>query len=193
MNAATSTVAHFLGQFARRKGLKILAAVRDREDIKSLRKTLTSHCANSVMTEEELEGGFDGRKVVLAFDAVFGAQGQKLINILTPGGTYISYGFLGGLGPDVSIAISQQLIHGKNLTFKAFGLSAALGRTSREEQQNLTGWIDSLFKEGRLTMPLLETVRWDQDGDAEKAFWETVWVADSGKVGHQKQVIMFSK
>ena len=64
---------------------------------------------------------------------------------------------------------------------------------SSEEQETLIGWMDSLLKKGQLTMPLLETVRWDQDGDAEKAMRQAVWVADSGKMGQQKQVIIFSE
>lgn len=144
-----------------------------------------------MITEEELEGGSDRKKVVLAFDAVFGDQGQKLIKTLKPGGTYITYRFRGGLGPDFSIAISQQLIFVKNLTFKAFRLSAALGRMSGEEQEILIGWMNSLLKKGQLTMPLLETVRWDQDGHAEKTMRQAVWVADNGNLGQQKQVIIF--
>ena len=191
MNAATSTVAHFLGQFARMKGLKTLAVVRDRENVQDIKRRLKNHCADCVITEEELEKAENGRKVVLAFDAVFGAQGQKLIQTLTAGGTYISYGFLGGFGSDVSISISQPSIFVKNLFFKGFRLSATLATRSNEEQERLIEWFDNLLKTGQLTMPLVENVRWNGGDDAEKGMTEAIKVAGSGKIGQQKQIILF--
>jgi len=195
MNGATGVIAHFLGQFAHAQGLKVASVIRDRPAATAVADTLRNHAADSVLTESEL-GSTDklqDRHIVLAFDAVFGPAGQSLASALSPGGVYISYGFMGGWDPSSNISISQPLIVLRNIVFKAFRFSSALAAVSDEHQRALCIWILEMLATGSLTMPLIETVTWSQREAAEEKLKDAVRRAISGEIGQQKQVFVFTK
>ena len=194
MNAATGVVPHFLGQFARMSGLKVISVVRDRPDIGQVSSVLQNHGADLVISESELANNHElhDKHIVLAFDAVFGTAGQKLISMLSPGGVYVSYGFLGGLGPASSISISQPLIFIRNITFKAFRLSAALASLSDAELEKLCAWMSDLLKERALTMPLINPVQWDAKSPNEASLLQAIDAANCNNLGQHKSIFVFS-
>lgn len=85
LNAATGVIAHFLIQFAHKKGLKVICVVRHRLDIAGTKKTLNNHGADIVLEESELctTDVFESKKIMLGFDAVFGLEGEKIIEKLS--------------------------------------------------------------------------------------------------------------
>ncbi|KAL8687235.1 MAG: hypothetical protein Q9224_005211 [Gallowayella concinna] len=194
MNGATSVIAHFLGQFAHARGLKVISIIRDREDAEATARLLKRHSADIVLQSHEVESTkeLQNKRIMLGFDAVFGPGGSQLINCITPGGRYVSYGFLGGLGPGSAIPISQELIFIKHLTFKSFRLSAALAAMTEDEQSALCGWISIQLQKGRLTMPLLESIEWNGEVPDERMLKEAIAKASVGGLGQYKQIFRFS-
>ena len=192
VNAATSTVAHFITRLARLKGLEVISVIRDRDDASRVSQSLRRHGSSAVLEERELPHAqvLKDKKIILAYDAVFGEAGQRLIGTLSPGATYVAYGFLGGLNAEAKINIDQGLIFLKNITFRGFRLSAALSALGDEEQEALLSVFSKQLQEGQLTMPLLNTVEWPKDGSV-KALEQAVAGADSGVLGQHKTIFTF--
>ncbi|KNG81929.1 hypothetical protein ANOM_009722 [Aspergillus nomiae NRRL 13137] len=169
LNAATGWIARMVVQFALLKGCP-------------------SICARVVVTESQLanEGPAAiaaGKRITLALDAVFGQSGQRLAAMLAPGATFINYGSLGGAGGQV--VLSQELIFWKQITFKNFRLSQALGRYTEEAQIDLLSWFTTLFEEGKITAPSVNRVDWAEDGDGGnlESKVQSVLAKVGGKVG----------
>ena len=192
VNAATSTVAHFLIQFANAKGLHVICVIRDRDDAAKTKQMLQRHGAALVWEEKDMPEAeaIQSKKITLAFDAVFGEAGQKLISALTPGAKYVAFGFLGDPGPGAQLVINQELIWLKDITFCGFRLSKALLALSGDEQEALFAHFSRQLHEGQLTMPMLDLVNWPGDGEVE-VLKKTVADANSGEMGRQKKVIVF--
>ncbi|KAL8751609.1 MAG: hypothetical protein Q9199_006297 [Rusavskia elegans] len=194
MNGGTSVIAHFLGQFAHAKGLKVISIIRNRKDAAATATMLKRHGADIVLQDHEVEmtAQMQHKRIMLGFDAVFGGSGNQLMNCISPGGTYVAYGFLGGLGAGSELLIGQELIFVKYLTLKAFRLSAALAAMTEDEQSALCDWISTELQKGRLTMPCLEHVEWNGEAPDEKMLKEAIHKASVGGLGQCKQVFLFS-
>lgn len=192
VNAATSTVAHFITRLARLKGLQVISVIRDRDDATKVAESLRRHGSSVVLEERELSQAdvLKDKKIILGYDAVFGEAGQRLIGTLSPGATYVTYGFLGGLNAEAKISIDQGLIFLKNIAFRGFRLSSALSALSDEEQEALLSMFSKQLQEGQLTMPLLNLVDWPKDGNVE-ALEQAVAGADGGVLGQHKKIITF--
>jgi len=194
INAATGVVAHFLTQFANLKGMNVICIIRDREDAQREKLTLQKHGAAVVLEEKELSDSLalDGKQIMLGFDAVFGAGGQTLLNMLSPGATYVVYGFQGGLHTGVHVEATQELIFLKNITFKGFRLSAALAAMKDQEQEALFVLFSEQLRKGQLTMPLLEPVDWNAKADNAEVLQDAIRRAGKGRIGQHKMVFVFS-
>ena len=197
-NGATGIITHFIAQFARLRGLHVISVIRDRSDAASVKRTLQSHGASIVIQEQDLlddNNVFAGKRIMLGLDSVFGGAGQNLVRRLSPGATYVSYGFLGAQGMNGSLAVTADLIWGKNITFKGFRLSSAVAARSEQEQLELYAWFASLLQRNQLTRPSLEFFEWDaqkNDPDAiEKGLKETIQKASSDDVGRAKTMLLF--
>lgn len=194
MNGGTSVIAHFLGQFAHAKGLKVISIIRNRKDAAATANMLKRHGADIVLQDHEIEltEPMQNRRIMLGFDAIFGDSGNQLLKCISPGGTYVSYGFVGGLGAGSELLISQELIFIKHLTLRAFRLSAALAAMTEGEQSALCDWLSMEVQEGRLTMPPLEYVEWNGEAPDERMLKEAICKANIGAQGQCKQVFLFS-
>ena len=109
-NAATSTVSHFVSQFAQFYGVNIVSIIRDRTDAEErnrIERSLKCHGASLVLTESELANSdaLDGKRIVLALDFVANDKlASAMSAVLTPGGSLITGGFLGpDLVPEVNL------------------------------------------------------------------------------------------
>src|SRR5690606_18494667 len=139
-NAAGSTIAQLVTQFARRKGAHVVSVVRDRPGPSGQQGELPDvGPADVVLTESELaargasahpalEAAAAQGRVVLALDAVFGQSGEALAGVLSKGGTFVNYGSLGG--PDGVLRLTQKLIFWNEIKFRNFRLTEQLGQRS---------------------------------------------------------------
>ncbi|KAI9830721.1 MAG: hypothetical protein M1819_005385 [Sarea resinae] len=193
-NAASGAIAHFIAQLAALQGYQVISVVRSREDVSHLKQQLESHGASLVIEETDLENPelFNGKRIRLAFDAVFGSVAEQMAHRCSPGATFVTYGFLSGMDESASIRISPKIIWVNQIHFKGFRFSKALASRSDEEQEALFAWLSSMLIEGRLTLPLLDFVIWDsQSTDLESRLKQAVASSTSVALGSRKKIIVF--
>ena len=92
-------VVPFLGQLAHMKGVRVISVIHDQPCSGAPKKVLQAHGADAIWKDVKLAESSPqkGKSIILGFDAMSGAGGQRLMHTLSPGGTYVSHGFLGGL------------------------------------------------------------------------------------------------
>jgi len=201
MSAGTSTVAQFLIQLARLKGISVILVIRDREasELENTKKFLRERGATAVLSETELEDSLSGKivpsllpesKPKLALDCVFGPVGKLLAETLAPGGTFVLVGLLGGAGASIQVGTKDLFV--RQLSFVPFRGSEVLKRMGESKTTELFQKIATLFIEGHLKIPEIVTVRWKQEN--EEALEETlkgaVEKAKSNGVGYRKIVFL---
>ena len=196
-NAATSVVAQMVVQFARRRGIRTIGVIRDRSSTEAdvVKQSLLGMGPDIIVLESEVVGHAEirSKRVMLALDSVFGPSGRGLVKSLSPGGTFVQLGFLGG--PTGKLDLDASDIFGRQLTLKAFRGSVQVASRSAEEQTDLFNWFISLFNTGELILPRLglERVKWDaaDKRGSEERLMEAVKRAQQGKLGQRKQIIEF--
>jgi trans-2-enoyl-CoA reductase len=193
-NAATGVIAHFITQFARLRGFRVISVIRDRDNIEAEQLSLQSHGANVIIKESQLDDDsiFQDKKIMLGLDAVYGRLAERMALRMAKNSIFCSYGFLSGLGPETHIKITPQLIWINKITFEGFRMSQTLNELSKAEQQELVTWFANLGIEGRLRLPNTETVFWRSLADAEQKLRDAVKRrSDGSMVGLHKTVIRF--
>lgn len=196
-NAATSVVAQMVVQFARRHGIHTIGVIRDRPHVEAeaVKQSLLQLGSDIVVTESELQDNAEvkSKRIILALDSVFGTSARGLVKSLSPGGTFVQLGFLGG--PSGQLSLDANDLFGRQLTLKAFRGSAQVGLRSAAEQTDLFNWFTSLFNAGELVLPSLglERISWDAaDKEGSKGrLLEAVKRAQQGNLSQRKQIIMF--
>ena len=197
-NAATSVVSQMVVQFARRRGIHTIGVIRDRlaAEAEAVKKALVQIGTDIVVLESELQGHSEirSKRIMLALDSVFGNSARGLVKSLSPGGTFVQLGFLGG--PSGQLHLDANDLFGRQLTLKAFRGSAQVATRTPAEQTDLFNWFISMFNAGDLVLPSLglERVSWDASDPkgSESRLFEAVKRAKEGKLGQRKQVIMFT-
>ena len=193
-NAATSTIAQMITQFARLRGLHTISVIRPREgvDLDVTVEHLEELGADVVLMEGDLEGNREflrGKRVTLALDAVFGTSGAALANCLSEGGTFVNYGMLGGLNSQLTLSTTH--LFWKQLIFKSFRGSKQLALRSETELSDCHNWCINLFNSGTLKLPSVETIHWDtQDAVVGSKLIAAVERAGSKTLGRKKQVFL---
>lgn len=199
MSAGTSSVAHFLVQLARLREISVALVIRDRpsDAAEAAKKSLLSIGAAGVLTETELAEGTVPlplpNKPVLALDCVYGRIGQILADALAPQGTFALVGLLSGPGSFISVSTGH--LFTKQLSFVPFRGSEVLKRMGESKAEELVSHIAGLLKEGKLQVPQLNLVSWQQESDPELLSMELQQVLEKAKkdeVGSKKTVWMFS-
>lgn len=197
-NAATGTISHFVSQFARHYGIKVVSIIRNREDadeLERIKHSLRSSGATLVLTEDELRttNALDGMRISLAIDSVSNdALSVIMAQKLVAGATFLTAGFL---GPSSTPGINfRQCLWQKNITLKAFRLSDSLGKRSLEQQTALLDWFGSLLSQGTILMaPSIEYVPWKrEDNRVESTLKAAIRQSfPSSAVGGKKKIIVF--
>lgn len=167
-NAGRGAIAQMVVQLAHLRGVKVACIVQQK-----LEQDLA--LADAVFSEDEVTAGGparlqqDGRRIVLALDAVCGPAAEVLVDALSPGGTFVNYGSLGG-GLDAGFEINSRLLFARGLVVRGFKSSECIGRRSRAEMADLFAWLAGLFLSGTLKAPRVEVVGWDGQETMRDAF-----------------------
>ncbi|KAK7932501.1 hypothetical protein PG985_003213 [Apiospora marii] len=202
MSAGTSSVAHFLVQLARPRGVDVVLVVRDRDPDKlaGVRSKLLALGAAAVLAEAELAAAAGGgtnisllpssttKQPVLALDCVYGRVGQLLLDCLAPKGTFSLVGLLAG--PEATITVGTEHLFTKQLTFKPFRSSEVLSTMGDAKVDELVGHVTGLLAQGSLEIPDVTVVSWQDDTESglEKRLLDTVEKAKRDEVGTGKIV-----
>lgn len=196
-NAATSVIAQMVILFARRRGVKVISVVRDRDSVAlaEVKNILHKLGAHLVLSESELpkDPRIAQNRITLALDSVFGESGRALVKSLSAGGTYVQLGLLGG--PLAPLSLDASDLFGRQINMKGFRGSAQLGARSFEEQSDLFNWFVALFNAGELKLPPLgiQKVDWLLGGKDESRLQlqQAVSRAQGDEIGQRKQIIIF--
>lgn len=198
-NAGTSVVAQMVVQFARRRGVKVLSVIRDRDDAPSLLKALNEPGSKYPVTmsmvtiESELEQAKHGKSFAMAIDSVGGFSGQQILDCLSTGGTFVQHGFLSGT--DQILPLDAPSFWGRQLKMLSSRSSAQMGALTEAERRDLFSWLVELSNVGELKLPALglQEVHFDSANvEASKALVQTaVSNARKGRLGQRKQAIVW--
>lgn len=189
VSAGNSCVAQFLAQYARRKNINTILVVRDRNNIDETREHLLELGAAAVITESDLrkaDSALFSNPIVFAVDCVFGAVGQDLANVLSPGGTFVLAGMLSGIQANITISPSHLFF--KQLTFRSFRGSEILKNMGAARTERLIGDIASLFVTGSIKVPQVRQLSWAEISD--EALEGGVEDARSNETGLHKIVFL---
>lgn len=196
-NAATGTISHFVCQLAPLLGVRVISVIRNRpsaEELERTKRSLRSHGASLVLTEDELNTSaalLEGKRIVLAIDSVSDdVLARRMAACLIPGATLLTVGFLGAATarPDPQL---RQFLWQRNIALRAFRLSDCLGKRDLSQQAALFEWFGDLFARGILKSPALEYVHWGKE--SEKRLQEAIWKQEQASVGQRKTVIVFEE
>lgn len=200
-NAATSSIAQMVVQFARRRGVHTISVIRDRgssDETARVRSLLLQGGADIVLLDTELESCAElkNKRIRMALDSVFGDSGRSLVKALSRGGTYVQLGMLSGNSGQLKLDAASD-VWGRHLTLKGFRGTSQLALRSMEEQTDLFNWIISLFNGAELVWPVLglDRIYWDSsDVEGTKiALFDAVKNAGEAAVGQRKQLVIFGQ
>ncbi|KAK5998070.1 Nuclear receptor-binding factor 1-like protein [Cladobotryum mycophilum] len=197
-NAATGTISHFVGQLAQIYGIKVISIIRDRstaDELERTKRSLRSHGASLVLTEEELRTTTElrSKRIVMAIDSVSDdTLARDMAAHLVPGATFITAGFLGVASrPEVNL---RQFLWTRNITLKPFRLSDCLSKRDPQQQASLFEWFADLLKRGSLKAPSLEYIHWKQGEEGlERKLQEAITKHDQGEAGQRKKILVFGE
>lgn len=120
VNAANSTVAKILSQMAERRGIHVVAIVRNAEKAANLKeygaKEVIDMGPHKEAIHERILSLTGGKGVSALFDAVGGGGTTELIKAMRVGGTVIAY----GLFDEAEVSYHNSSIIYKQLTIKGF-------------------------------------------------------------------------
>ncbi|KAI0483242.1 hypothetical protein GGR56DRAFT_623530 [Xylariaceae sp. FL0804] len=190
-NAATSTISQMAIQFAKRKGARVISVIRDREDASAEFSALKRLGSDLTVTQSELDKVKVDGPLVLAIDSVGGEAGLKLVQFLSPGGTYVPQGFLGGMArPSLW---DTRTVWQKQITVAPFRASSLLAKRSHAERKGLLAWLVDLYNAGELHLPALqlEFLDWDRNasGSSIEAVQQKLRILREGVLGNRKVLI----
>jgi trans-2-enoyl-CoA reductase len=193
-NAATGTISHFVCQLALLIGVRVISIIRNRssaEELERTKRSLQSHGASLVLTEDELgtSTSLKGKRITLAIDSVSDdALTCKMATNLISGATLLTVGFLGAATARSDPQL-RQLLWQRNIALRPFRLSDCLGKRNMSQQTALFEWFGDLFARGFLKSPALEYVHWGQV--SEKQLQDAIWKHQQALVGQRKTVLVF--
>ncbi|KAK3291721.1 uncharacterized protein B0H64DRAFT_377317 [Chaetomium fimeti] len=206
-SAGTSGVSQFLVQLARKRGVRVVLVVRDRDEavLAGVKAELLALGADAVLSESELEAELEVRAsktpngtavtgllpkepIVLALDSVFGHVGQLLASALAPGGKFVLVGLLAG--PSASVTVTTEHLFTRQLSFLPFRGSEHLKRMGSVRAEQFIYETARMFIDGTLKRPTVKVVDWGKagEGEVEEALKTAVQMAGGKEVGHVKTV-----
>lgn len=170
-NAATSSIAQTVAQFARLKGAHTVGIFRDSANEagnERTREMLMARGTDVALSESEFENNADeleGKRVVLALDSVWGRSAEVMATKLPSNALFVNYGNLSGGGPAAKIQLSHSTLFWQTATLRGWKSTSSLAQRSPREFDDLTGWVISLLDKGLLQMPRYRSVPWALDAD----------------------------
>jgi trans-2-enoyl-CoA reductase len=146
-NAANSAVGGYLVQLARARGLRTVNVVR-RE---SARAPVEALGGDVVLLDGDdlaarVREATGGARIALAVDAVGGMATEHLAQALTPGGTVVNYGAMGG----EACALSPASLIFRDIRLRGFWLARWFREANAETRGRLFAELVSLIASGRL-------------------------------------------
>ena len=153
-NAANSAVGRAVIQLARTLGLRTLNVVRRPELVPELETIGADHV---LLDDGSMESAaaeiLAGAPPRLGFNAVGGDSALRLMNVLAPGGTLVTYGAMGRK----PLKVPNGLMIFKNLTLRGLWITRWIGDAPRGEVEATYARLAEEMRTGRLELPVDST------------------------------------
>ncbi|MDO6435157.1 zinc-dependent alcohol dehydrogenase family protein [Flavitalea sp. BT771] len=164
LTGANSSVSQILIQLAHRSGVRIIALVRDLAQADGLRalgadEVLDIEDQGLGKRVQELTGG---KGFNVALDAIGGAIGTKIFELIAPFGRFVLYG---STKKEPAQYFNAQMVY-KNLLVKGFGVRAYLNdQTASQRAAMIKGLVEALG-DPAFQLPVAQSYRLDQFKEA---------------------------
>ncbi len=150
-NASNSGVGRALIQIARHLGLRTLNFVR-REELKSELEALG---ADAVLLDQDesiaaARENLGGHELKLALNAVGGDSALRLMELLSPGGTHVTYGAMSRKG----LKVPNKFLIFKDLEIRGAWITRWIERASHQEIHDMLHPLADLMRQGALKLPV---------------------------------------
>lgn len=150
-NAANSGVGRAVIQIAKHLGLRTISFVRRTELIADL--TALGGDAVLLDSDEELETArqlLNGRGLPLALNAVGGDSALRLMDLLSPKGTHITYGAMSRR----SLRVPNKFLIFKDLELRGCWITRWIEEASHHEIHSVLSPLTELMRQGKLKLPV---------------------------------------
>jgi len=170
ITAGNSGVSRIAIQLAKRKNIKVITSVRDIKQAESLYALGADAVLDSEAADfsEQVSTITSKKGVNIAFEAVGGKIGDKVVQSLAPFGRMMIYGLLTN---EATSFFNSQLLY-KYLTISGFGIRAFLANQGAQQRREM---IDTLITEIRgssLKLPIVNEFAFGEFKEAWTAYLE---------------------
>ncbi|ORZ32223.1 hypothetical protein BCR44DRAFT_120887 [Catenaria anguillulae PL171] len=152
-NGGNSAVGQFVAQLGKLWGVKVVSIVRDRPDFDAYAAKLKAQGAFDVVRPEHVLKYFtEDHKdlyVPLAFETIGGPAGAVLLQVVSPGGTVVSYGSMSGQ----PIPVSAMALLSRGVILRGFWLTAWKETATREQYQEMLDDLVGYIAAGKIETP----------------------------------------
>ena len=155
LTGANSSVSQIVIQLAHKKGVRIIALVRDLAQADGLRalgadEVLDIDDSGLVQRVQELTGG---KGFNVALDAIGGAIGTKIFEHIAPFGRFVLYG---SMKKEPAQYFNAQMVY-KNLLVKGFGVRAYLNDQSAPQRAAMIQGLIEAIGDPAFQMPIAQS------------------------------------
>ena len=169
LNAGASTTAQATAMLAKKQGFHTALVVRDYapEALRSMSKSLEKAGADVILTESQMAipgvpQALQGKRVVLALDAVFGASASNLLKVLSPGSTFVNYGTLEGAGPNTEMPVASEALFWKGIKLESYRRSEAVKKAGEDKVRDLLLMLATWINRGELGQVEVDVLEWEE-------------------------------
>lgn len=196
-DAGTSSISQMICQLAKVLGFRTISVFRNRPSAEQHASTcaaLSAMGSTLPISEDELKEDslFADKKIVLGLDAVWSDVTEAMMQRLSSGAVFASYGVLGAGSSADTIKVRQLELFAKGITMKGFRSSLAMSSRSEAELDTILHWILELSAQGLLRSPELAEIAWPTAAGvgAEKTLLQSISSAQESKLGRNKSIFM---
>lgn len=167
LTGANSAVARIVIQLAHRKGVRIIALIRDI----SLTAELTALGADLVLDMEDehlserIQQATEGKGIDVALESIGGSMVTKIIGNMALFGRLIIYGVV--RRDEASQFFNSQIVY-KDLTIQGFGIRAFLARQTKDQRSQMIQGLAEAIGQVSFQLPVIQVFPWREFGNALK-------------------------
>ena len=178
LTGANSSVSQIVIQLAHKRGVRIIALVRDLVQADGLRAI----GAEEVLDIDDQGLGrrvqelTDGKGFNVALDAIGGAIGTKIFENIAPFGRFVLYG---SMRKEPAQYFNAQMVY-KNLLVKGFGVRAYLNDQSAGERTNMIQSLVEALGDPAFQLPVAQSYGLDQFKEA---------IRENGRRGREGKIL----
>jgi NADPH:quinone reductase-like Zn-dependent oxidoreductase len=164
LTGANSSVSQIVIQLAHKRGVRIIAVVRDLAQADGLRASGADEVLDiaDAGLGKRVQEVTDGKGFNVALDAVGGAIGTKIFENIAPFGRFVLYG---SISKEPAQYFNAQMVY-KNLVVKGFGVRAYLNDLSASGRAAMIKGLIEAIGDPAFQLPVARSYRLDQFREA---------------------------